>query len=861
MVKFFSPVSFSEKQSEIFGQRQPGTGQWFIDSPTFQDWIRSPGATLWCPGAPGCGKTFIASIVVDYLQGLVKEERETGLTYVYCDFRRRIQEPTALLANIWTQLILQRDLSKTEVEHLEEDLYARRVKLSAAQINGLVEKEFTDGKFHRMFVVIDALDECNEAQREALLDHVSRLYPWANVLITSRVLGSDLERFTDVRVLRVISADVDMQAYIRTRITNSRKLAENVKRRKDLESEIVRVVSERAQGLFLLCKLHMDSLALESTPRAVRKVLENIPVGDTAMKDTYDNAVQRIESQHQSNREWAIRTIQWICFAMRPLTSTELTHALAVDQDDTELSEDNIVSTDLLVEYCGGLVVIEPESKIVRFVHFTTQEYFEAEKNTPLFAGTDGSIALTCITFLIFDDPFLNDEATLPELKDVQNATPFLEYATTYFGKHYHKMLSHPDSADTELAQDITDAMVKFFSSPVKVHRAAVSALYTVLGRWQVWPGGHHPVGNLDVSAIDLGAFYGVLMPNDTDAGDTLDSGDIPLTIQWFKRHTQKLTGENRQFFGNALHWAALGDSVESMKLLFQDSSLNLDTQETNTWAVKPAHVSAVFGSVGTLQILLEHSELDATSRVGDNLNWTGTILHLAIRSVGSISVAEKIALIDVIVEKDVDGKLISGYDIYWANPLIVAVKESEYPVFQRVLNYFDAVAGDSIWKDRLTADRFSKTPLHWAVMDPSFGHKNKTVATDSGPLLKLKALLDHPLAWQLMWMRDNKADVPFEEAVRQSNIHAVKYMITKAAEHQWPMFDQLLMSGLYLAVEVAHSTVVELLLSKVGPELLARPDQDTTVLHHAASGTSHGAMKFLLQRLENINLHNIQDR
>ncbi|KAI0112045.1 hypothetical protein GGR51DRAFT_53829 [Nemania sp. FL0031] len=856
MVKYFSPVSFSEKQNEIFSQRQPGTGQWFLNSPEFKEWISAPGATLWCPGAPGSGKTFIASIVVDYLKELVKSERDTGLTYVYCDFRQRIQEPTALLASLWTQLIQQRELSRTEVDQLENDLYGRRVKLTAAQINGLVEREFTDGKFLRMFVVIDALDECTEAQREVLLDHVSRLYPWANVLITSRVLGSDLERFTDVRTLRVVSAEDDMQAYIRTRITSSRKLADNVKRRPELENEIVQVVSERAQGLFLLCKLHMDSLALESTPKAARKVLKEIPRGDTAMRDTYNNAVQRIESQHQSNREWAMRTIQWVCFAMRPLTSTELTHALAVDQDDDELSEDNIVSTDLLVEYCGGLVVIEPESKIVRFVHFTTQEYFEAEKNTPLFAGTDGSIALTCITFLSFNDPFLNDAATLPKIHDVHKATPFLEYAAMHFGKHYHKMLSHPDSADSDLAEEISDAMVGFFKSAVRVHRAAVSALHTVLGKWQVWPGGHHPVGNLNISAMDLGAFYDIITPNDIDTG----SGDTPLTIEWFKQHTKQLTGANRQSFGNSLHWAALGDSVKSMKLLLQDPSLNLDTQETNTWAVQPAHVSAVFGSVDTLRTLLEHSELNVTSRVGDDLNWTGTILHLAIRTVGSSSVTGKIAMIDTIVEKDVQGKLIEGHDIYAANPLTIAVKESEFPVFERVLRYFDAVAGDSIWNKRLTADRFAKTPLHWAVMDPSFGFKNRTVAADSGPLLKLKALLDHPLAWQLMCRRDNKHDVPFEEAVRQSNIHAVEYMIAKAAEHRWP-FDQLLMSGLYLAVEVAHWTVVELLLSKVGPELLARPDQNTTVLHHAASGTSRGAMKFLLKKLENPNVHNIRDR
>ncbi|KAI0913953.1 hypothetical protein F4823DRAFT_558536 [Ustulina deusta] len=151
-----------------------------------------------------------------------------------------------------------------------------------------------------------------------------------------------------------------------------------------------------------------------------------------------------------------------------------VTQLNVVDRDDTELSKDNIIPTDLLIEYCSGLVVIEPESKIVRFVHSITQEYFEAEENTPLFASTDGSIALTCITLSSFHDPVLNDDATLPGIGEVHNATPFLQCGQ---------------------------------SAP---RRAAVSALHTVLRTWQVWPGAHHPVGNLNVFAIELGDFYDV---------------------------------------------------------------------------------------------------------------------------------------------------------------------------------------------------------------------------------------------------------------------------------------------------------------------------------------------------------------
>ncbi|KAI0813329.1 hypothetical protein GGR55DRAFT_637158 [Xylaria sp. FL0064] len=79
-----------------------------------------------------------------------------------------------------------------------------------------------------------------------------------------------------------------------------------------------------------------------------------------------------------------------------------------------------------------------------------------------MFAGMDGSIALTYIKFLSFHDPFLNDGATLPGIGEVRSATPFLQYAAAYFRQHYHMMLSHPNSVDTALAEDISDTIVKF---------------------------------------------------------------------------------------------------------------------------------------------------------------------------------------------------------------------------------------------------------------------------------------------------------------------------------------------------------------------------------------------------------------
>ena len=68
VVEFIAPHDFSSKHGSVLAQRQPGTGQWFLNVPEYRDWVkREPqkGNTLWCPGIPGAGKTTMVSIVVD----------------------------------------------------------------------------------------------------------------------------------------------------------------------------------------------------------------------------------------------------------------------------------------------------------------------------------------------------------------------------------------------------------------------------------------------------------------------------------------------------------------------------------------------------------------------------------------------------------------------------------------------------------------------------------------------------------------------------------------------------------------------------------------------------------------------------
>jgi hypothetical protein len=60
-----------------------------------------------------------------------------------------------------------------------------------------------------------------------------------------------------------------------------------------------------------------------------------------ALDQAYKQAMERIEGQEEGFRELAKRVLAWITCAKRPLTTSELRYALAVEVGESKLNEDN----------------------------------------------------------------------------------------------------------------------------------------------------------------------------------------------------------------------------------------------------------------------------------------------------------------------------------------------------------------------------------------------------------------------------------------------------------------------------------------------------------------------------------------
>jgi hypothetical protein len=128
---------------------------------------------------------------------------------------------------------------------------------------------------------------------------------------------------------------------------------------------------------FLLAQLHMDTLMSKLRPKEIKDTLKNPPIGEKGLDATYKQAMKRIDGQEMNFRELAKQVLSWVTHAKRPLSASELQHAVSVTTGMPELDEDSLYELKDLISVCAGLVIVNKKSNIIRLIHYTTQDFFE----------------------------------------------------------------------------------------------------------------------------------------------------------------------------------------------------------------------------------------------------------------------------------------------------------------------------------------------------------------------------------------------------------------------------------------------------------------------------------------------------
>ncbi|KAH8125152.1 ankyrin repeat protein [Trichoderma asperelloides] len=435
ILKWLSPVKYGLQQSDFFHRRQPGTGQWLLDSVEFQGWLKASQQTLFCQGIPGAGKTILTSIVVNDLYEKFGQDSTVGIAFIYCNFQRTSdQQVNSLLMSLLRQLSERRPSLPSIIQDLYNSNASKHTRPSLEEIRGALQS--VAQTYSRIFLIIDALDECQASgnNRKKFLTEIFTLRDTtkANVFVTSRYVQDIRDEFNGSILLDIRAKNDDIRLYLGERMS---ELPSFVLKHSELQERIIAQIANAIDGMFLLAKLHLDLLQDKLTPKAIIKALDNLPKGDEALNQTYDETMRRIQDQGPGFQRLALQALSWISCSMKQLSTIELQTALAVEKDSHEIDKDNIAEIKDLVSACAGLVIVDERSNIVRLVHYTTQEYFQRTQRD-WFPDAQNEITSACLTYITFDTFSQGVCSTYESFKDRIQSNPLYSYAAQNWGHH-----------------------------------------------------------------------------------------------------------------------------------------------------------------------------------------------------------------------------------------------------------------------------------------------------------------------------------------------------------------------------------------------------------------------------------------
>ncbi|KAJ7875515.1 ankyrin repeat-containing domain protein [Mycena olivaceomarginata] len=372
ILDWLSPLNFLQRQVDIFSTLQPGTGEWLLEDIRFQEWETSSVEYLWCRGMPGAGKTVLASLVVNYLEAEAQNNL-IGLACIYLNHKEtEIQSLPNLLGALLKQLVLARSIPAT-MHGLYDYHQERQTRPNIDELCKALESAISP--YSKVYFIIDALDEYPEHARHLFLEYLGTLGPQVHIMMTSRPHLDLGAVFPDLRMIEIQATEEDIYRYLAMQIKNSPHLSKHIQTHPELRDEIQSKIVANCKGMFLLAKLHIESLTVKNTIKAVREALQHLPTG---LKDTYSEAIERINHQSEEDRKLGLLALTWVANAKRLISVAELQEALAIEPDSTSLDTDNILDINIILAVCAGLITVDKTVSLVRLVHYTAQDYLDS---------------------------------------------------------------------------------------------------------------------------------------------------------------------------------------------------------------------------------------------------------------------------------------------------------------------------------------------------------------------------------------------------------------------------------------------------------------------------------------------------
>jgi hypothetical protein len=188
-------------------------------------------------------------MIVSYFQTAFAGQTNIALAYIYCDYKDQKQTAANLIGSLLQQLVEGNPTISDETLALYRHHTMRNSKPTLEELFTCLQSEARHSS--RVFVIIDALDECSEdsGTRDSFVAGLGQLKSILHLLVTSRLNFMIDSIESDLRIVArvdIYARSEDIVRYLQYRIHRSRKY---LQMNSDLRDDIIGNIVKEANGM------------------------------------------------------------------------------------------------------------------------------------------------------------------------------------------------------------------------------------------------------------------------------------------------------------------------------------------------------------------------------------------------------------------------------------------------------------------------------------------------------------------------------------------------------------------------------------------------------------------------------------
>jgi ankyrin repeat protein len=643
---------------------------WIFENQKYILWHEDKDSSLlWITGKAGHGKTTLAAHICHRIsmhhqhEVLAHQKDELKRVVLYFFFQKTndeaVKTAAAACRTIIHQLVCQVPEALPILQKKHDSLSARGSfewswETLSAMLGEMLAQISHDS---RVYIILDALDECELESRVLILDWAKELVDEhaasmtsqglqtdLRILVASRSDGDIIDHLSDYPTIEITAADTenDIQALIHTRVE---KFARQRHLGSDVTQPILQFLESNAHGMFLWVVLIMQELERRDerlTDEVIASKLSRIPL---TLYDTYISIIHNTPAARRKDM-WTI--YQWLLFGSRNLTLTELETAMCLE---TCVSTWHDFAGDLNF-LCGSLIRVGGPQEEVSFVHQTARGFLEAFVMNASAAdvgavemdtnAANEHLATICVRYLLLKEELFavlkQVQAIFESNEDNSDGNRWKVPVRDCLKRHkllLYTVQSWAIHAQAVCAPSSTLAVIirTFLSSAM--HRNGIM-------NFKLFPDEKFHFSDFRDGAepLHVAAYFKILWlaqmyisEDRTSVHAITLSRDTPLIFASEMGSTECVRillemGADPNHIGGgvlcwtALHLATLGSYVDVVTLLLEHDA-SLDIQDKDGWTA--LHHAAFKGNVNIMTILLKHG---ASLDIQDKDGWTA--LHVS---------------------------------------------------------------------------------------------------------------------------------------------------------------------------------------------------------------------------------------